>query len=586
MSEAISNPRDDDQIQKPTKQTEKPQTKGEDEFRKAGSRSTLPNTGLNRNPFNPSTQSSPEPAARPLEPPLRHDINFDPELHLRPDLDGEKGRRKQQNADQFWDSLRGQLQLFITDREGFILRYGHGEDWCLPMLLKAVKGIIQTLVPSKDRLCLDEGLNVELIMQQLSKGMADLEKLASWLSGILKSHCAPKRDKWVDHMYSQVTNGNRTNNMGELVQGLRNLLGVLEAMKLDVANDQIWRLRPILIEDTLPSVGDLELLQAYGETAGFFEELVNMILPSHSQHKPSWPNTFLFDEERIAKLRRGMLDAVNLEVCMRLYDTYESLEKSMRFCEVASAVPSPDLAKPLSDAMGYLSLSPEEGGGELNLDGVRSRPSSMLFSKAGSANSPPRSPLILPSYLTAPEDPQTESRELYASLRRMIQTSTGSRGTLRWTAIANSLALQIFRFTKAPADMLAMFEQKLESDLGEAGSPTYSPLFLEVEQSFRQRLRAALQVRVKGFKGLTGVSLFSVATGARVPGPPRTWGGPLEHRDSLRNYGWDGSLRYGTREDGGIEDMATRLAHLGLLHWRVWAQLVYFNDGSQREHGR
>ena len=27
------------------------------------------------------------------------------------------------------------------------------------------------------------------------------------------------------------------------------------------------------------------------------------------------------------------------------------------------------------------------------------------------------------------------------------------------------------------------------------------------------------------------------------------------------------------REENGIEDMATRMAHLGILHWRVWAWL-------------
>ena len=32
------------------------------------------------------------------------------------------------------------------------------------------------------------------------------------------------------------------------------------------------------------------------------------------------------------------------------------------------------------------------------------------------------------------------------------------------------------------------------------------------------------------------------------------------------------------REEGGLEDMATRLTHLGLLHWRVWSSLVY--DGE------
>ena len=42
-------------------------------------------------------------------PKLRHDINFDPELHFRPNLDGDKGKRKQEKANQFWNALYDQL---------------------------------------------------------------------------------------------------------------------------------------------------------------------------------------------------------------------------------------------------------------------------------------------------------------------------------------------------------------------------------------------------------------------------------------------------------------------------------------------
>jgi hypothetical protein len=40
------------------------------------------------------------------------------------------------------------------------------------------------------------------------------------------------RDEWVDEMFS---NGSRDNDI-RIVKGLRSLLSVLEAMKLDVAN--------------------------------------------------------------------------------------------------------------------------------------------------------------------------------------------------------------------------------------------------------------------------------------------------------------------------------------------------------------
>ncbi|KAJ8121284.1 hypothetical protein ONZ43_g2223 [Nemania bipapillata] len=400
--------------------------------------------------------------------------------------------------------------------------------------------------------------------------------------------------------------------MGELVQGLRNLLSVLEAMKLDVANHQIRCLRPILIEDTvhfeqrfflkkmrdgkvdtrsaqswysqLNTVQNQTSVQAFGEMAVFFEELINMIMPSSIRQYPNLPSTFLFDEERITKLRCDILDAINLEVCMRLYEAYEAAGRNLWHFEVTSAVPSPYLATPPSDGSGFLSVRAEDEGSEFNFNAPTSRPSSMVFSSAGSAHSSPRSSLIVPSIpaVKTPEELRTRSQDLYDSLVALVQGSTSSRSASRWKAMNDSLALQIFRFTNAPTEMLRNFERSLDTHVGDLTSPTddprtsYSPLFQAVELVFRDRLRAELQLRVKEFKGLTGVSLFSVATGGRLQGPNRTWD---TSRDSIRDGERDNSTR-GTREEGGVEDMATRLAHMGLLHWRVWSHLVYLGDAD------
>ncbi|KAI0181803.1 T-complex 11 [Hypoxylon sp. FL1284] len=524
-------------------------------------------------------------------PKLRHDINFDPDLHFRPNVDGEKGKRKQEKANQFWNMLTEQLQMFIVDREQFMLRFGQGENWCLPQLLKSVKEIIQTLVPQRDRMYLEEGLNVELIMQQFGKGIADLEKLASWLSGVLKSHCAPMRDEWVDEMYNQLTNGNNTNNMEELVQGMRSLLSVLEAMKLDVANHQIRCLRPILIEDTVhfeqrfflkkirdhkmdPTParqwysavsqfysGDAASVQAFGEMGAFFEGVCRMILPSTDIY--SHPDTFVFDEERIVKLRSDMLDAINLEVCMRLYEIFD---RRYRFCNGASLMNgiTTSFLAPQSD-----SGSRAEDDGENGFSAPNSRPSSLAFSSAGSS---PRNSFVLPAQPTPShvEDRQLKSQNLYNSLVALLQTSpASSRSVNRWKAMKDSLALQIFRFTNAPAQDLLLFEAELDYHISEPGSP----IFRQVEQHYFVRLLMEVQQRVKDFKGLTGAALFSVATGGRLHGPGRTWDGAREgasrERTSLEN-----AIRE-AREEGGVEDMATRLAHMGLLHWRVWSHLIY-----------
>lgn len=164
-------------------------------------------------------------------PKLRHDINFDPALHFRPNLDGEKGRRKKQKASDFWVTMRKQIQHYLENRELFEKEL-NGEDWCLPVTLRTIREILETLVPQRDRASVEDTFNVDLLMQQFRKGVADLVKLATWLSQLIKCHCAPMRDAWVDEMVVQISRGSKESDVASLVGGISTLLGILEAMKL------------------------------------------------------------------------------------------------------------------------------------------------------------------------------------------------------------------------------------------------------------------------------------------------------------------------------------------------------------------
>jgi len=571
----------------------------------------------------PSESRRPSPLARfsasvshrPLEPPvtkstlseldvhkiihnpkLRHDINFDPELHFRPNLDGEKGRRKQEKANQFWTTLQDQLMQFVMDREGFLETHGRDGDWCLPSLLRAVKEIIQTLVPQRDRELLNEGLNVDLLMQQFNRGVADLEKLASWLSGVLKLHCAPMRDEWVDEMYNELSNGNRNNDMDELVKGMRSLLSVLEAMKLDVANHQIRCLRPVLIDDTVNfeqrffmrkmQAGRLDVskatswyneaqayaaisyanspmphLQAFGETAVFFEALSRLILPSASEN---FPPTFLFDDDRVLKLRSDFYDSVCLEICMRKFDDLDGFSKTV--------------GQLYSTAPAYVCDGSKSNRSSADFDFNTSRPSSCAFSDRGSANSSPRSSggLFVNPILDMAES-RSRSQSLYSSLLALLHTAApSSRPSKKWESLAQPMALQILRCVNSP-EPLPEFEKRLAQWL----TDTQGDVFRDVELQFQQRLLAELAKRVKEFRNLSGVGLFSVATGGRAHGSSRAFdrSGEREHHRESGLFDSAGSLR-DPRDEAGIEDMATRLAHLGLLHWRVWGQLAYEVDSE------
>lgn len=550
---------------------------------------------------------SPPPRPRPLEPPvtrtslselevskiinnpkLRHDINFDPELHFRPNVEGDKGRRKHDRANVFWTALKEQLVEFIVDRPSFYEKYGTSDDWCLPKLLKAVKDIIQTLVPQRDRQFLDEGLNIELLMQQFHRGIADLEKLASWLSRVLKSHCAPMRDEWVDSMYNQLSNGNRNNDVDELVNGMRSLLSVLEAMKLDVANHQIRCLRPALIEETTAfeqkflskklrnrkmsisdakpwyreaaerfphSIGLSTSSSSFGDMGVFFEGLSRSMLPSAGEK--TLPGTFFFDEDRLGRVRSDILDAINLDICMRMY---EDLDRVARFNKTSSSLVN-------SSSSSSSSCDDDSMDFNFNTPPSSSRPSSLVLGGTDSAESSPRSSLHLPSYISDASENKTKSRTVRESLVALLQQAPHDvPHSERWRAMAPSMALQIFRYTNAPSEMLPAFEEKLTANVCKIDSP----MFQDAEESYRVRLVNELASRVRYFKALSGVCLFSIATGNRVPANSRSL-------DIGRDRDMDAAIRAGQQE-GGIEDIATRIAHVGVVHWRIWARMAYVND--------
>ncbi|EDN94885.1 hypothetical protein SS1G_10760 [Sclerotinia sclerotiorum 1980 UF-70] len=184
-------------------------------------------------------------------------------------------------------------------------------------------------------------------------------------------------------MVVQLSEGDKNWDVSMLVSGMRNLLGVLEAMKLDVANHQIRCLRPLLIEDTVQfeqkffvrkiAMGRVDIASAHdwfkkaaslpdnvhldaptriqGNTWDFMKALVNLTLPSKAIEPV--PHTFLFDEERLVKLRADMLDLINLEICMFLYHKLDAASKMNE----ARSVPQDDTPV----ASSYISSPADEG---------------------------------------------------------------------------------------------------------------------------------------------------------------------------------------------------------------------------------
>jgi hypothetical protein len=249
-----------------------------------------------------------------------------------------------------------------------------------------------------------------------------------------------------------------------------------------------------------------------------------------------------------------MYDSICLEICMR---KFEDLDRLSRITHLCSRVPS------------YVR---EEGASSNRLSGdfnfASSRPSSFVFSDRGSAFSSPRSSgeLIAQPSMDFAES-RTKSLDLYNSLLALLHTAPPANSSKeKWRGLADSVALQILRYVNAPPS-LPGFENQIRA----AVTNVEAEIFQEVESQLQQQLLAELAKRVSEFKHMSAVSLFSVATGGRIMGASRPSEPPRD-----RNLGlFSNSAPRDPREEAGIDDMAVRLAHLGILHWRVWALLAY-----------
>ncbi|PYH47474.1 TCP11 family protein [Aspergillus saccharolyticus JOP 1030-1] len=453
---------------------------------------------------------------------LRMDANFDRDLHFKPDLDGEKGRRKRKEAADYWEAMAVEISIYAfysspaavgpadnaqnDQRQAFEPR--------LPAMFETLQDVLKTLVPERDHPSVMQNLEVSLLMQQIQKGVLDMVRVATWLAGLLKTHCAPMRDEWADRMVEQIRSGSQSQNPMEIVSGLQTLFAILEAMKLDVANHQIRAFRVLLIEDTVPFLqeyfrGKIErdnfrvessrrwYLEAQerevrpmdkpAQTDGLwpisvlFRGITDLLLQFHTPE--AFPETFVFDSERLWQLRTCLQNLINLDICWFIFESYIHTQKR---------------------------------------------------------------------YLSAPAQTYATFRSRIGSL--MEENEDCTRGSPQWVKNVRCMALEIARFVYAACcndgtvsdEVLASIESALEWHLSNE-----SNLFQYFQSSLREKLLAATFATAKKYLLMSPLAICE----SQRNFPPTTSMGHQQHYD--------------------VERISMRLAHMGVLHWRVWAPILY-----------
>ncbi|CAI4373063.1 CBM_collapsed_G0011660.mRNA.1.CDS.1 [Saccharomyces cerevisiae] len=124
-------------------------------------------------------------------PQLRHDIIFDPLLQFRPNLDGERGNKKRQLANIYWNDV--QNEIYVYSKRPEIFQYDRSR---LVPLFDTLRDVLLTIVPQKESPMINNVLDTELNIQELLKGSLIMSNLSGWLADLFKHHCAPMRDPW------------------------------------------------------------------------------------------------------------------------------------------------------------------------------------------------------------------------------------------------------------------------------------------------------------------------------------------------------------------------------------------------------
>ncbi|OBT53752.1 hypothetical protein VE04_05310 [Pseudogymnoascus sp. 24MN13] len=457
-------------------------------------------------------------------PKFRHDFNFGCEIPYVP-------KQRKHKSDEFWRTLRLQLSEFWSDREAFIAKHP-GNAWSLPILLKAIGDMLAALLPQRYNSVIRETLDVDLLMQQLTRGEFNMEQLADWFSRTLRKHCAPMRDGAVFRMAEQLTSGFRRGDVESLVDGLVVLLTTIESMRLDVTNHQINHLTLIQnfvtfqqtkILKIIPT-GDIDIYRSYawfdayripdeitalcheGGIWKFFRAFVDLL--RHSNREAPIPDTLQLDNGRIADLRMKLLSAVNMHMCMHLLKVVDE-----------TVIPS---KIPASDGHAYAPSQVESDSSTIESNRRLAHVRSTLHAIVDDYSNPDIDPSPTPTSSPLNFDP--------------------------WKVAAPALALEILR--KANRSLSNPY---FETSFVDALSNPSNQDFRESERAIFEELGELVQYYVDAWQPLDMVALYKVAPvcprGCKIHGKPK--------------------------EFEPVEEIARLIAYLGILHWNVWGNIVY-----------
>ena len=210
---------------------------------------------------------------------IRHDILFEPQLEFIANNGENHNRKKKERYSKYWNALSKDIDGMIGLQKsktrprspsgifssvdtllGVKYKYDSGEERKsiqpvsrledleqapfirIPIAINEIKEIILELIPYSraSQTELTQNIDIELIVQQIEYRAFDFNALMKYIASVLKTHCAPARDSAVNQILVHCENG-------EFLKVMQACFEVLESMKLDIANDQLRKIKPHVV---------------------------------------------------------------------------------------------------------------------------------------------------------------------------------------------------------------------------------------------------------------------------------------------------------------------------------------------------
>ena len=482
---------------------------------------------------------------------LRHDVNFDRDLSFRPNLDGAKGQEKVKAAQRYWTALAAELELYNRLFRGTPpLSELDTSDWPtivrnaerrIPKIFQTIRDVLKGLVPDRDHGRVDEHLDVPMLMQQIERGICDLVGLSEWISCLLKEHCAPMRDHWVDKMVAYTRAGVTQNKPESIVQGLCELLGILESMKLDVANHQIRNLKTLLIEDTVNFETHYHLDRLVNgrarvnidATQKWYQSAVEEFTADcAAQHNSPRLHLEVFVRGLTATLfgrdgRSDFPEAMYLDAD-RLYVIKAEIETHV-FFEVCLEM--------------FVALAKQFGFQGPTLSATR--------------------------------------QQLVTSLTAIMGESNMGYGPHQWMASSEALSLEILRQASNLAGRATAYDFDNLSSANQHLRHLFFSTFTTQARKVEAAMLPTILATIDKYNNCPPMELFNslTPTATRKPCSPL----PLQ---SMQSTTADTFSPYNLLHPDGhkLLDMTKRISHIVILHWRIWSKIAYVQDDAITSH--